>query len=396
MILAGCADPAEWPPAAAIEVVSVTSDRVSFRWPPADGASAYIVRVDGVHVARLGADARSYEALELSEASEHRFEVVALGPDGTSSSVLARRARTSDGTPPSFPEGAPLTVRVEPSEDSSEAVLEWPAATDNVGLARYRVFAGDEELATVEPPETTLRIPHIDDGARYRVRALDAEGNESEALEVVWQAPPPAEEPSPPPEEPARNARNDVGLAVASAQADVDRLLLGAFGPSNEVPRIGAATTASAEDLLAQAEGVGIAVSRDTEPREEGEGGVGGLLERPRAQVAQRGQVALGELRATAGPPYDAAPLERALRLRSSAMRRCYERELERGSSRAGVVEVAFTLTSSGSVANASVTRSLSSEIDSCVLVVVRGIRHAEGPDEPVTFALSVSFALSE
>lgn len=413
-LLSGCAEEVRWPPSATIEVVAAASDRVSFSWPPADGASAYVVRVDGADVARLGADARSYEALELAEASEHRFEVEAIDADGRSSSVLTLAASTSDGTAPSFPEGAELTVRAEPSEadaTSSDAVLEWPAATDNVAVVRYRVLRGEEDVGALEPPETTLRLAGIEDGARYTVRALDAQGNESDALEAVWHAPPAAQEPAP--QQPDQAARNDARIAVEAAQAQVEQMLLGALGPpgvtGGDVLRAGAAT-GSSEDLLAQAEGVGVASGSDSgqlrssggggELRSGGLGGIGSLratgggLHEDAAR--QRGRATLGELRATTGPPYDATALERFLRMRRLAMQRCYERELARDPSLAGTVDVTFTVTPTGTVESAAATRSFAATVDPCVLRVLRTIRVPEAPTAPVTFATSVTFAPSE
>ncbi|MFC4103157.1 fibronectin type III domain-containing protein [Paenibacillus xanthanilyticus] len=59
--------------------------------------------------------------------------------------------------------------------------LTWSAATDNVGVARYRVYAGDEFLGEVPGNTLTFVIDPaaVRSGGDIHIRAVDAAGNES-------------------------------------------------------------------------------------------------------------------------------------------------------------------------------------------------------------------------
>ena len=98
----------------------------------------------------------------------------AAGNVGAASDETAATAR-SDTTPPSKPAG--LTATAGPRSAS----LSWTAASDNVGVAGYRVFRDGSQVAT------TASSSYTDSGLAtattytYTVEAYDAQGNRSPA-----------------------------------------------------------------------------------------------------------------------------------------------------------------------------------------------------------------------
>lgn len=66
-------------------------------------------------------------------------------------------------------------------EGLTKAHVEWPAATDNVGVAQYNVYVNNELLETVAAEETAITLQNLTENKAYTVavKAVDAAGNES-------------------------------------------------------------------------------------------------------------------------------------------------------------------------------------------------------------------------
>ncbi len=115
---------------------------------------------------------------------------VAPGGFGQSAQINVRSANDpSDAEPPTAP-GQPV---LESQDDGRNSAIAWPAATDNIGVAKYRVYtAGDNALIkTVFAPEALLSL---DIGTHnVYVIAVDAAGNTSPAsgsVQIVVTADP--------------------------------------------------------------------------------------------------------------------------------------------------------------------------------------------------------------
>lgn len=403
VLLAGCAGPPAWPAEPELSVGEVTSSRVVVSWPAADRATAYVVRIDGQPAARLGADARSYAADELDDVSEHAIEVEAVDDAGRSSTVLRATATTLDGTAPAFAEDATLALTTTNGSTSNvrDVELRWPAATDNVAVARYRVLRDGEEATVVDAPALRARIEDVAlvDAMRFEVRALDAAGNESErALEARYAA-----------------ARDDARLAVERAQAEVEAMLLGALGDSGAFQDVFASSAelGNTEDVLAQAEGVGVASGNGpwgersgggglaapgggVRGTSSGLGGLGGLGTMGGAtEPSTSARVSIGEVsRAGGAGVFDETLVTRMLRVRSAALRVCYQRELRADPELAGSVVVRFTVAPAGGIEGAQISRVVAPGVDACALEAVRRLRFNPGPEGgPATFDATISFS---
>lgn len=247
---------------------------------------------------------------------------------------------------------------------------------------------------------------------------------ESEEAEEVAEA-----EPSPQPSQQSSDsssgssrerADSDARMAVEQAQAQVEQLLMGALGAQGalaDVLRDGAATGNSA-DLMEQAQGVGVASSAEGgNLRERGGGGglgargdgLGGLRatqggagqqQQEGERVVERvirGRINVEGLEDESGAGvFDSNLVVRQLRLRQSAIQRCYERELRNNPTLAGRVVARFSIQPTGTVSGASATENTtgSPAVATCVLNVVRGLRFNPGPDGgAVTYSFPFVFA---
>jgi len=83
--------------------------------------------------------------------------------------------QTTDTENPSIPENLKVTAT-----GPASCNLTWNAATDNIGVAGYRIFRDDESLATSVSPNYTDNSISIGNIYHYTVAAYDAADNESE------------------------------------------------------------------------------------------------------------------------------------------------------------------------------------------------------------------------
>jgi len=259
------------------------------------------------------------------------------------------------------------------------------------------------------------------------------------------EAPPPEDTPSDdtpvaddtPTTAPTEHARNDaassqhaqdVANAGASAEArariaeeagaQAEAMILGALGEGGALNDVlaGGAVTGNAEEVLAQASGVGVASSGTggtLRSRSGGggsgqAGGLGGLRGSEAAgQAAGEGttvveRVIRGRINLEAGGDiggsgdFDSSVVVRTIRTRIRAIQRCYETELRRNPTLAGKVTVQFTIVERGTVSGAHATENTtgSPAVASCVVDTISRFRFNPGPEGgSVNFSYPFVFA---
>lgn len=203
-------------------------------------------------------------------------------------------------------------------------------------------------------------------------------------------------------------ADSDARMAAEDAMAAVDMMLLGALGgESGALADVlaGGAVTGSAADVMATADGVGVASGGATGLRERGGGsavggataGLGGLAAaggsagRAREEGGTVTEAApRGRFRAVSGADdesgsgdFDVQAVIRLINTRRAAITRCYETQLRSDPTLSGRVAVSMTIQESGSVTNVRATENTtgSDEVASCVVRVISGFRFNPGPE---------------
>ena len=88
-------------------------------------------------------------------------------------------AYTSDGTPPSVPQA------LQAFADKGQVTLSWQAATDNVGVAAYRILRDGQEIGTSIAARFGDTSVQQNTTYRYQVVAVDSAGNRSESSAAV-------------------------------------------------------------------------------------------------------------------------------------------------------------------------------------------------------------------
>ncbi|HXT33893.1 MAG TPA: carbohydrate-binding protein, partial [Vicinamibacterales bacterium] len=184
-------------------VSALGAGSVTLSWNPATdnvGVTGYRVYRDGALVASPTAPTAQIGALLASTA--YSFTVAAVDAAGNASAPSAPLAVTTaapaDTTPPSTPTGLAASA-----VGTTSFTLSWSPATDNVGVAGYRVYRGATLIAS--PAGTSVGVSGLSASTTYAftVAAFDAAGNTSPqsaplSLTTMAAAPPPPPPPPPP------------------------------------------------------------------------------------------------------------------------------------------------------------------------------------------------------
>lgn len=230
-----------------------------------------------------------------------------------------------------------------------------------------------------------------------------------DAEEVVEEEEAVAEAPTttnaPTQERPSESNAEATARIREEAAAQAQQMLLGALGEGGALADVlaGGAVTGNAADVLAAAQGVGVADAQGGTLRERSGGGssgrTGGLGGLQSAGGGATGPVQAGEEiveRVIRGRVnfenmdeiggsgmFDQSQVTSMIRQRQSAFRRCYENELRNNPSLNGKVTVQFTIQERGNVsaANAVENTTGSAGLASCVVGVIRRLRWREGPE---------------
>ncbi len=273
-------------------------------------------------------------------------------------------------------------------------------------------------LATIPPELADIIFAEPEEPPEAPTEPTTDEATDEPSEEVAQEeSHEPSSEPSSTPTERQQRADSDARMAADEAVAQVDQLLLGALGESGALHDVlaGGAVTGSAADVLAQAEGVGVASSGSGTLRDRSGGGrvgtggdIGGLRRAEGGTTAsQEGGTVTeaaprGRFRAIADADsesgsgdFDPQTVVRAINTRRSAIQACYERELRSQPTLAGRVTIQMTIQEAGNVTGVHATANTTGNDDvaSCVSRVVGGLRFSPGPsDGSVTYTFPFVF----
>ncbi len=203
------------------------------------------------------------------------------------------------------------------------------------------------------------------------------------------------------------------------AASAAESLLLGALstegGGAFANVLAGGAVLGNAADVLAQAEGVGIANGAAGAVTMRSGSGTGGRVGDLGTLAARGGNSTLDEgaapvreehIRGNFKPldgeaiggagDFDAKLVIAMIRQKQSAIKSCYEHRLRTNATLEGKVAVEFTIEQSGTISKPRVTENTANdqELASCVLAVLKGFRFRPGPEGgSVTFAFPFVFS---
>ncbi|RLB50197.1 MAG: hypothetical protein DRJ42_19395 [Deltaproteobacteria bacterium] len=233
---------------------------VVLRWPAATddiALAAYLIRLDDGEVTRIARPQQEATLRDVDLGEAHAFTVVAVDEAGNESAPLTTR----DAFPPSFPYNARLEEVATGPADAQGLRLEWPAATDDVGVVAYAIRRGTEEVARVDASILSHDLGPGAPSQGVAVVALDAAGHE-----CVLRGPSPglAAEIA---------ARDRMAMEVAVAMREAQTMLLGSLGDSGG--RLSDMFLAADVDDERPSAGVGVAMGEWEAPGRATGGGTG-------------------------------------------------------------------------------------------------------------------------
>jgi hypothetical protein len=141
----------------------------------------------------------------------------------------ATQARDSKDSEPPRP-----VAEIDAAKVTSHRLsINWPAASDNVGVIGYRIWLNGFEVATTAETKAQLRWFNDDNGQHVvQIRALDAAGNQSRSsptLVVTRPSPDPTDSPTPEPsdsptprDEPSEPSHPDGGSPESPSATGTD------------------------------------------------------------------------------------------------------------------------------------------------------------------------------
>ncbi len=182
-----------WPAQSVLSATYVTKNTLTLTWPAAMdnlGVTAYKIYKDSSVIDNVYGHITTYNVTGLSANTQYTFQVQAgdaadnWSTDGPITKITTSGsggdAGNDDTQAPTWPN---KTFKKASKLGDTSVVLEWYAATDNVGVTGYNIYHGTELIGSVNGNTTTFTCA-LDLGSStgqqpYIVQAVDAAGNES-------------------------------------------------------------------------------------------------------------------------------------------------------------------------------------------------------------------------
>lgn len=175
-----------WPSTKHLTAENITGTSLTLRWTDAAdnvGVTGFRIYQGATEIGTAAASDRTFSVIELQPATLYQFRVEAVdAATNISDAGPTLEASTRDTIAPTWPVGSALSV-TQPTATSVR--LDWTAATDNVSLSWYRVYAviGGERFfeKAVSSASTHTSIIGLSPQTEYQfvVEALDSSDNET-------------------------------------------------------------------------------------------------------------------------------------------------------------------------------------------------------------------------
>jgi len=161
-----------------LSAVAVSATQINLSWSAStdtggSGVAGYRIYRGG---SQIGTSATtSYSDPSLTSGTTYSYTVAAYDSDGNLSAQSgSASAMTFDATPPSVPTGLTGVAHSQTRID-----LDWTAATDNIGVAGYRIYRGGNQIGTTANTAYSDLTVVGSMTYSYTVAAYDAAGNVS-------------------------------------------------------------------------------------------------------------------------------------------------------------------------------------------------------------------------
>jgi GH35 family endo-1,4-beta-xylanase/chitodextrinase len=179
--------PPAWPVGAAFTAADVTRFEATLSWPAASdqyGVKEYVIYQGNVPVATVPGHLFTHRVTGLAAGTQSSFTIAARDAAGNAAAGPSVNVTTAapDTQAPSWASQQALVVSAATASDIG---LSWPAASDDTGLSKYRIYADGVKMGEVGSEINQYYITGLQADTAYNltVVAVDAAGNVSQPLE---------------------------------------------------------------------------------------------------------------------------------------------------------------------------------------------------------------------
>jgi chitodextrinase len=166
-----------------VRVTATSTTSISIAWDPSGDDVAvlgYGLYRNSVLLGSVGRTTLGVRYINLACGTTYTLGVDAFDGDGNRSATTSIEPRTapcsgSDTTKPSAPSALSAQVQTGP-----KVALSWTGSSDNVGVAGYRIYRGDQQIGTSSTTTYTDSSVSAGSSYTYTVRGYDAAGNVSD------------------------------------------------------------------------------------------------------------------------------------------------------------------------------------------------------------------------
>ena len=174
-----------WLDGSSITVSEVSQTGMTLTWPAAQDdvvVAGYAIYNGDIQVGVVLGNVTSYMVSGLNAATQYTFTIKARdaamnwSEPGLSVTETTRPEEPQDTSAPVWPEGSTLSVS---GISQTGLLLNWPAAQDNMAVAKYKVYKDSILIATVNGNTNSYYVSGLSSGTSYEfsVQAGDAAGN---------------------------------------------------------------------------------------------------------------------------------------------------------------------------------------------------------------------------
>jgi hypothetical protein len=177
-----------WGHNAAITIDNIGITTIALHWTAAFGRNSlktYRINCNGEYT-DVSATQTSYTLTKLHPATKYDIQIAVVDVNNKSNEDGPKATATTlpDTIPPFFPPSAQVVVTGSTENSIS---IEWTAAQDNIGVAKYRIYCNDTQVGTTQ--NTNFTVSNLIPLTSYTlaIDAIDAAGNASGKIQTTGQ-----------------------------------------------------------------------------------------------------------------------------------------------------------------------------------------------------------------
>lgn len=160
---------------------SLAGTSINLSWSAVSGITKYLIQRNGLIIGETATT--SYVDSAILPGQTYTYVVYASSSTGVLSEASSSKSITTQAVTDTQAPSQP--VNLVGTTSTSLINLTWDASTDNVGVAGYKIYRNDQQIATTTKPNFGDGTIEASKTYSYYVLAFDANGNQSEKSSTI-------------------------------------------------------------------------------------------------------------------------------------------------------------------------------------------------------------------